>query len=227
VIIVVGNEKGGVGKSSIAENLTYKLMVGSKGRQLSVQLVDTDTTSTASQWVDRRASLDVKPDIELMRAMRDPAPSIIRASDKFDAVVVDVGARSYDHFADLARIADLWVAPVQVGVGDLDSAAAMCLALRKFDRQHKSGKVPLCFVFTRVPTNSGSTEENDSREYLLGSVPDMPLLSTSLKDRKVWRDCQRIGRSIFEMSKRDSEKACMDFNAFLNEALKHKSMEGA
>lgn len=227
MIIIIGNEKGGTGKSSIAQNLTYKLMTGSKGRQLTVQLVDTDTTSTASQWVDRRSSLQVQPEIELMRALRDPAPSVIRSSDKFDAVVVDVGARSYDQFADLARIADLWIAPVQVGVGDIDSALAMHTALRRFDRQHKSGKVPLCFVFTRVPTAGVSTEEQDARDYLLQGAPDMPLLRTSLKERKVWRDAQRIGRSIFEMSKRDGEKACVEFNAFLSEALKHQSAEGA
>ena len=227
MIFVVGNEKGGTGKSSVAQNLAYRLQAGSKGKTLSVQLVDTDTTSTSSQWVDRRDHVGVEPKIELMRALRDPAPAIIKASDKYDAVVVDVGARSYDQFSDLARIADLWIAPVQVGQGDIDSAVSMFAALRRFDKQHKSGKVPLCFVFTRVPTNSVSMEEQDAREYLLQIAPDMPLLSSSLKERKVWRDAQRVGRSIFEMSKRDGEKACADFNVFLQEALRHKSKEGA
>ena len=227
MIFVVGNEKGGTGKSSVAENLAYRLHVGSKGKTLSVQLVDTDTTSTSTQWVDRRDHLGVEPKIDLMRALRDPAPAIIKSSDRFDAVVVDVGARSYDQFPDLARIADLWISPLQVGQGDLDSAVSMYTALRRFDRQHKSGKVPLCFVFTRVPTSSLSMEEQDAREYLLDIAPDMPLLRSSLRERKVWRDAQRIGRSIFEMSKRDGDKACADFNGFLQEALQFKSKQGA
>ncbi|MBK6616209.1 division plane positioning ATPase MipZ [Ottowia sp.] len=227
MIVVIGNEKGGTGKSSIAQNLAYRLMTGSKSRKLSVQLVDTDTTSTSSQWVDRRAHLEIEPKVEVMRALRDPTPAIIRSSDAYDAVVVDVGARSYDQFSQLARIADIWIAPVQVGQGDIDSAASMYTALRRFDSQHKSGKVPLCFVFTRVPTSSTSVEEGDAREYLLSIAPDMPLLKASLKERKVWRDAQRVGRSIFEMSRRDGEKACTDFNAFLGEALKYKSVEGA
>lgn len=227
MLIIVGNEKGGTGKSSISQNLAFRLMQGSHGKPLTVQLCDTDTTSTSSQWVDRRMSLEIKPDVQLMRALKDTAPALIKAADEYAAVVVDVGARSYSQFAELARIADLWIAPVQVGVGDLDSAFSMYSALRRFDKQHKSGKVPICFVFTRVPTNGSNTEEQEARDYLLEADGSMPLLSASLKERKVWRDAQRQGRSIFEMSKRDGEKACKDFNNFVKEALKYKSAVGA
>lgn len=226
MIVVIGAEKGGTGKSSIAQNLAYRLQEGSKGKSLSVQLVDTDTTSTSSHWVDRRNDQEVKPEIELMRALDDPAPAIIRSSDQYDAVIVDVGARSYKQFQKLARIADLWIAPVQVGVGDLDSAIALYEALRAVDKQHKSGRIPLTFVFTRVPTNSANQEFADAREFLLAEAPEMPLLGACLHERKVWRDAQRIGRSIFEMPRRDGEKACRDFNQFLVEALRFKSKEG-
>jgi chromosome partitioning protein len=226
MIIVVGAEKGGTGKSSVSQNLAYRMQVGNKGQPMTVQLVDTDTTSTTSHWVDRRNDQEIKPEIELMRALNDPSPAIIDSSDKFNAVIADVGARSYKQFQSLARIADLWIAPVQVGVGDLDSALSLYEALRAVDKQHKSGRIPLAFVFTRVPTNSVNQEVADAREFLLAEQPDMPIMQACLHERKVWRDAQRVGRSIFEMPKRDGEKACKDFNMFLVEALRFASKKG-
>lgn len=226
MIVVVGAEKGGTGKSSISQNLAYRFQMGSKGQPKKVMLIDTDTTSTSSQWIDRRNDQQITPEIDLKRALDDPSPTVIQAGDEYDAVVVDVGARSYKQFAKLARIADLWIAPVQVGVGDLDSSLGLYEALRSVDKQHKSGHIPLCFVFTRAPTSSSSAELADAKDYLLAQAERMPLLSTCLYERKVWRDAQRVGRSIFEMPKRDAGKACTDFNAFLGEALKYRSVEG-
>lgn len=221
------NGKGGVGKSTISQAVAYRLATSGSGKKLSVQLVDTDTTSTTTQWIDRRDQTNTEPKIELVRALRDPAPAVIRASDNHDAVVVDVGARSYGHFADFARIADLWIAPVQVGQGDLDSALQMYSAIKKYDSQHKSGKVPICFVLNRVPTHVSSTEERDAREYIAEVDPTFPLLESAIKDRKVWRDGQKVGRTVYELSGDLSAKAAREFDVVLAEAMKHKSKVGA
>lgn len=227
MLFVVGMEKGGVGKSSIAQNLAYRLAKGSGGKQLSVQLVDTDTTSTTCTWVDRREHLNVEPKIDSKRVLQNPESAVVQSADLYDAVVVDTGARSYTHFRELARIADLWIAPVQVGINDLDSALAMHEALRRVDKQHKSGRVPICFVFNRVSTNVSSAEEQDAREYLLAEDPDFPIISHSLKERKVWRDAQKVGRTIFEMPAQVSNKAVQEFNKVLADAMKFKSKVGA
>ncbi len=227
MIFIVGTEKGGVGKSTIAQALAYRLAIGNGKKHLSVQLVDTDTTSTTTHWVDRRDQMENQPRLDLIRALRDPAPAVIKSSDTHDAVVVDVGARSYGHFADFARIADLWIAPVQVGVGDLDSALEMYEAVKKFDRQHKSGKVPICFVLNRVPTHVSSTEERDAREHIMGQDPTFPLLNATIKDRKGWRDCQKVGKSVYELSGDLAGKAAAEFDEVIAEAMQFKSKVGA
>lgn len=227
MLFIVGTEKGGAGKSTIAQNLAYRLVRGSRGTTLSVQLVDTDTTSTSAQWIDRREHFNVEPRIELMRALKNPESAIVRSNDSFDAVVVDTGARSYENFREFARIADLWIAPVQVGMGDLDSALAMHEALRRLDKSHKSERVPICFVLNRTSTNPNSSEEADAREYLLGADPEFPLIGQSIRERKVWRDAQKVGRSIFEMPAQIAQKARQEFNNVLAEAMKYKSKVGA
>ena len=50
MILLLGGEKGGTGKSTLATNLAAWLAV--QGRD--VILVDTDVQRTAANWVDRR-----------------------------------------------------------------------------------------------------------------------------------------------------------------------------
>lgn len=227
MIIVIGNEKGGTAKSTTAQNLAYHLRAAGEKAKLSVSLMDTDTTSTSYQWSIRREAAGHQPEIPVVRALRDITKAVIVAADRTDVVVVDVGARSYDHFAELACVVDLWIAPAQVGQGDLDSALSMHELLRRSDKNHKSGRVPQCFVLTRVPTNLASTETQEAREYLLESEKDLPLLKTMLGERKAYRSAQRLGASIFEMAAREAGKAQTEFAAFVKEALKHKSPVGA
>ena len=227
MIIVIGNEKGGTAKSTTAENLAYHLLHEGHKAKISVALIDTDTTSTTYQWSVRREAEGHDPKIPVVRALRDITKAVIVAADRADVVVVDVGARSYDHFAELACVVDLWIAPVQVGQGDLDSALSMHELLKRSDKNHKSGKVPQCFVLTRVPTNLASTETQEAREYLLEAEAGFPLLKTTLGERKAYRSAQRLGASVFEMAAREAGKAQAEFKAFVKEALKHKSPVGA
>lgn len=227
MIIVIGNEKGGTTKSTTAQNLAYHLLDEGSKANLTVSLMDTDTTSTSYQWSTRREKEGHQPEIPVVRALRDITKAVILAADKADVVVVDVGARSYEHFAELACVVDLWIAPSQVGQGDLDSALAMHELLSRSNKYHKSGKVPHCFVLTRVPTNLASSETQEAREYLLQEEKDLPLLKSMLGERKAYRSAQRLGASIFELAAREAGKAQAEFAAFVKEAMKHKSRVGA
>lgn len=224
MILVVGHEKGGVGKSGFAVNLAYRIAAGGG----SVVVVDTDTTASSIGWYDRRTHFGTEPVIPVLQNTLNPAPAIVELSSAYNAVVCDVGARDYEKLAVLARIADLWIAPTQVGQSSLDSTIEMFEAFRGQDAKHKNGKVPLVVGLNLVPVGpSGDVEEQNAREYLVENCPAIHLLSSPVKYRKVWRDADRAGRSIYEMPKRDSAKAVDEFEGLIQEALTAVSTQTA
>jgi len=49
-IILIGGEKGGVGKSTITTNIAVEMSY----RKAEVMIIDTDPQKTSINWIDRR-----------------------------------------------------------------------------------------------------------------------------------------------------------------------------
>ena len=96
MIITIGAEKGGVGKSTLAFNLAAFFAnqavpdpVTKKKRPAKVILVDTDTTHTSAQWQAMRSHMQLQETFTVVEATVQPAPTIIQLSTQYDAVIVD------------------------------------------------------------------------------------------------------------------------------------------
>lgn len=222
MIIVVGHEKGGVGKSMLAVNLAWRI----RQEGASVMLVDTDSTGTASGWYAIRQAHGVEPQIPVIKAPDNPGPVIVDLAGKYDAVIIDVGARDYGKLGQLARVVDFWLAPTQVSQGDLDSTLGLHAAVRATDKFHKDGRVPFVVVLNRTPSGWNSTEEQDAREYLEELAPGIDILKTGLKDRKSWRDVGKTGKSLFELPRRDASKAVEEFEGAYQEIIERLEAQG-
>ncbi len=214
-IIVVGAEKGGVGKSTMAFNLAAYLAQSGK-----VLLVDTDTQRTSVKWDEARQEVGLEKVFDVIGMTVKPASFIVDQASKYDAVIVDVGARDYDALGNFARIADLVIAPTKVGQGDLESTVDFSQAMKAVHGKHKNSKIPMAFVVNAVPGPWNSSEGNDAANVLRTAVPTGEVLTTIIRDRRVWRDAHRLGKTIFEMPWGQSEKAVEEFTAAMNEAFK-------
>ena len=64
MIILVGGEKGGPGKSTIAQNLAAYFVIE---RSLDVVLVDADAQATTADWVDERNENEQLPTINCIQ----------------------------------------------------------------------------------------------------------------------------------------------------------------
>ncbi len=216
MIIQIGAEKGGVGKSTYAVNLSAYLAQQGHG----VILVDTDTQKTSSKWGELRSHFKLQHNFTIVDKAVDPTEHIRMLSEKYDVVVVDVGARDYARLSELTRIVDLWIAPTRVGQGDLESTLELADAFAKADSKHKNGKIPLVVSINAVPGAWNTTEGADAYEALKEALPGVPILESLVRDRKIWRDAHRMGRTIFEMPPREREKAEAEFTQMVNEAFK-------
>ena len=213
-VIVIGGEKGGVGKSTLAINVAAYL-----ASKFSVILVDTDTQRTAVKWDQLRTQFERPNNFTVVEKTVDPAPTIVQLASKYDVVIVDVGARDYARLSDLSRIADLWIAPTRVGQGDLESTLDLAEAFNQIHAKHKAKQIPLCMLVNCVPGAWNSSEGEDAVKVLADAVPTGTVLKSIIRERRVWRDAHRLGATIFEMPVKQSAKAQDEFAAVMKEAL--------
>jgi len=87
MILVLGGEKGGSGKSCIAQNLSVWLQ--RKGHD--VLLLDADPQGTSVDWSRERESNSALPDILVETAHGDIRKTLIDRAKRYEVIVVDAG----------------------------------------------------------------------------------------------------------------------------------------
>ncbi|EFE6665745.1 ParA family protein, partial [Escherichia coli] len=70
-------------------------------------------------------------------------------------------------------------------------------------------------VLTMAPSNPVVNETNEAKEYL-AEYPQLKLLKTIIRDRKVYRDCMAEGKGVVEM---DNGKAKGEIQMLVKELL--------
>lgn len=212
MIIVVGNEKGGVGKSLISFNLAAYLAANGE----TVCLIDGDTQKTVSNWAGSSAERGRQTPFVVVEQTVNPASAASQLDKTYGVVIVDMGARDYSKFKDLAACADLFIAPTRVGQGDLESLVSLSHAMKSFSLQ-RATPLPFVAVLNAV---SSPREAEDAKAALQQSLAYGQVINTFLKDRIVWREAHRDSTSVFDLKPRSrAEAAINDFEAVLTEVL--------
>jgi chromosome partitioning protein len=186
-VIAFLNEKGGSGKSTCAINFACALH--RSGRR--VVLIDADPQGTARDWSDARpAGVDLPSVIALDR------PEMLLNSLKnisADYLVIDTPAKAEKMAANVVRVSNVAIIPVQPSAADVwASAAAVKLVQSKRD---VGGEIEVTFLATRVSSNT-----NLSREILRGEWNEygIDMLDTSISNRVSYAQALSDGVSVYE-----------------------------
>lgn len=211
-IIVVGNLKGGCGKSTIAFNLAVWLAK----RGDAPALVDLDPQRTLSDLVSVRAEIDVAPQIAPpLDAL--PSPGGRR-------VLVDFGAADVARMEQIIPAADLILVPVlpsQADVWATQRYLKLLLAHRKPDAR-------IVFFVNRAesPETSRETRETLAALKAMAGMCDRAVVLPVVLGRRV-AYCRSLseGLGVFEM--KGQAKAAEEFQrlAAATMALLHASAQ--
>ena len=207
MIILVGNQKGGCGKSTTAVNLSAYFAV--QGRD--VMLVDADRQSTATNWVSDRAETKL-PTVNSVQKYDNIRNSLLDLGRRYEIVIVDAAGRDSRELRTGMLAADILVMPFRPSQPDLD----VLPNVSEIMAQAKDINPELrCFAFiTMAPTNPVVNEVTQTREFF--SDYPVTLLDTIIHDRKVYRDAMSEGRGVIEMS---NPKASKEFKLLVQEVL--------
>ena len=193
MIILVGSNKGGSGKTTIACNLSIALaMQGS-----DVCLVDADRQGSAAKWHQERESSEINPSITLVQKYDNLTKTLQSLNEKYDQVIVDVAGRNSREMITAATVADLVIAPHQCSQLDLDTLGELQEQIIRVMDLNPNLKV---FIYQTMASTNVQVIETERREFenYVAEFPEFRALKASGRYRKIYRDVMSEGLSVLE-----------------------------
>lgn len=206
MIISVQNQKGGVGKTTLAVHISHALVLLKTPKVL---LVDADPQGSARDWAAARSGSSPFPVIALDR------PTIHRDLPEltlnFDHVVIDGPPRVSELARSAIIAADLVVVPVQPSPYDVWAAQEIMKLISEasvFKEKLKS-----VFVINRKIVNTAIGR--DVAEALSGF--NIPVLRAAISQRVAFAESAASGRTVLETE--PDGAAAKEIKALVNELI--------
>jgi chromosome partitioning protein len=205
MILVVGNIKGGVGKTTLALNIA----IARSFKKKDVLLIDGDEQQTATMFTDLRASIGGNVGYTSVKlngkAIRTQGRQL---SEKYDDLIIDVGGRDTGSLRAALTIADTLLIPVQPRSFDI-WAVDQIADLVKEAREVNDLKA-------LVVLNAADAQGKDNEEALsaLREIEGLIVLDHSIGRRKIFPNAASLGKSIMEHTTKD-QRALEEFEALM------------
>ena len=202
MIIVVGGEKGGTGKTTLATTLAA--LRAADGRD--VLLVDTDKQRTASFWATvrgeasdggRGAPARVRHVQMLGKGITREVPDL---AERYDDVVVDAGGRDSIELRAAALVADRLFVPIRPT--QFDSWTLEHVNNLVEEAQTFNPRLRAYVVLNLASTHPRVREAEEAAEYV-GEFEHLELADVCLRDRIAFSRAAASGLAVTEVEEPD------------------------
>lgn len=206
MIVLIGSQKGGCGKSTIAINMaTYFAK-----KNEDVVLVDADPQQSSANWVNDREQTSL-PKVHCIQRYGDIKSTLTDLNARYDYVIVDVAGHDSKELRTAMLVAHFLVVPFRPSQFDLDTLPHLCEVIDQAQSFNENLK-PFGLL-TLAPTNPAVSEVQQANDYL-ADFPLFTALSSVIHDRKVYRDVTAEGKGVVESN---NPKAIDEFENFMKE----------
>ncbi len=212
MIILVGTEKGGTGKTTLATNISVAL--ARSGRD--TLLLDADRQGTAANWeAERRERSDAgsRPRIHCVQRYGDLFQPLLDLAQRYQDIVIDAGGRDSIELRSSMLAADVLLCPLKASQFDLWSTDHVSELVRH--AQALNRKLLPHAVLNMAPTHNRASEPDAARSAIADMAP-LKLANTVVHDRKAFRDASCLGLSALE---HNDPKAAEEISSLVNELI--------
>jgi chromosome partitioning protein len=205
MILGILNQKGGVGKTTLAVNLAAALQ-RQGGRVL---LIDADPQGSALDWAAARESPPLFAVVGLPRATVHKEIAVI--GQGYDHIVIDGPPRVTDLARSAIMASDLVMIPVQPSPYDI-WAADEVVKLIEEARVYKENLKSVFAVNRKIANTAIGRDVGDA----LAAYP-LPVLKAFVTQRVVFAEAVAQGKSVFEVDQEG--QAAKEVQAVLDELM--------
>ena len=211
-IILIGGEKGGTGKTTLAVNLAA--MRALQGRDVLV--IDTDIQASASYWAQTRDETTVTPRVACIQKVGKGLPTEVRdLARRYQDLIIDAGGRDSPELRSALLIAERVYIPIQPSQFDIWTLGRMDDLVT--NAQVFNLNLHAWVVISRASTNPSVSEVAEAQS-LLADFAHLRLAHAVIRDRIAYRKAARDGLSVEELKPGDP-KAGEEIRAFFQEVF--------
>lgn len=214
-IILIGGEKGGTGKTTLAVNLAALRAL--QGRD--VLLIDTDIQASASYWAQSRDEGQVQPRVACIQKFGKGLSTEVRdLAKRYQDLIIDAGGRDSLELRAALVVAERVYIPIQPSQFDIWTLGRMDDLAKT--AQGFNPELRARVVISRASTNPSVNEVAEARN-LLADFEHLGLSSAVIRDRIAYRKAARDGLSVEELKPTDP-KAGEEIQALFQEVFHDK-----
>ena len=187
MITVIGNLKGGTGKSTVTFNLAVWLCLA----ETDVVVIDLDPQQTLTDVAELRLEERFVPSVFVKSGFL-PNKTLL---DEAEETLIDVGNSDMKAFTQAISIADRVLIPVTPSQADVWSTQRFVQLVHTISQ----GELPeLVALINRADTHRETRETSETATALV-SLPGVRLLKPRLCERSIFRSSFSEGLAVFEM----------------------------
>lgn len=214
MMILVGGEKGGSGKSCLAQNLAVYF---ARNKKAIVLMVDCDPQRTTSDWIQARNSDPSLPAINCIQLYGKIRNDLISLSQHYDYVVVDCGGQDNLALRAAMSVANHVVIPLRPKRRDLKTVPHMEDMLSTCKMVNP--KMLASFVMTQCPSLPNQAGRIIEAKEVCTSF-GINVLDSLTYNRNIYDDSEELGSSVIEIE--PNGKAAAEMIAIAEELMAMK-----
>jgi chromosome partitioning protein len=214
MMILVGGEKGGSGKSCLAQNLAVFF---ARDKNAIVLMVDCDPQRTSSDWIQARNSDPSLPAINCIQLYGKIRNDLLSLTQHYDYVIVDCGGQDNLALRAAMSVADHVIIPLRPKRRDLKTVPHMEDMLSTCKMVNP--KMLASFVITQCPSLPNQASRIIEAKDVCRSY-GINVLNAVTFNRNVYDDSEEQGSSVLEIDPQG--KAAIEMTAIAEELLAMK-----
>jgi len=216
MIVLIGGEKGGTGKTTLSTNLATNLILNGE----DVLVIDTDPQGSFTTWSSiRDETAKLNPDMNIKRVTcvvktgKTIHKEIEDLKNRFKHIVIDAGGKDSVELRSAMLVADKMYSPIQPSQFDVWTTANMEVLVEQ--AKIVNPKLNAYIVISKAHTNAKVTDASEAKN-IVADLDSINLANSIIYERQIYRKAAKNGLSVMEY---DNNKAILEFGDFYKEVF--------